>query len=205
MRRLIPVFVVLAAAVACSSSSGPGGGPPPVPDSKLHIVAQGPSAKLLVATQDSFWAKVGDGRGMKLFYQGATPQDSGEEFLRFEVSGDGLYKKPSDSLFLPGDSILIKVTVVDPQKLLFDFQPTGLRFSPDHPARLKVKYRHSDHDFNGDGVEDSMDAEIETDSLDLWRREPPDTLWFRQGAVKFELEEELDANISSFSQYAVAW
>jgi hypothetical protein len=196
---------VLAGALAlllasCGENTGPAG----VPDSQLNIVRQDALAPPLFNTEASFWAKVGDGREVRLFYQGATPSDTGEEYLRFEVPGDGLYRKPDGSPFVTGDSILITVTVLDLTRFHFAFAPSGLRFSPEHPARLKVEYFNAEHDFNGDGVEDPDDAAIET-MLDLWRRTGPGALWFKIGAVKFEALDELDANIFSFTEHAVAW
>ena len=197
-----PSLVVIAAALilACSDSAGPGG----VPNPDLHIVQQDTLARPLVAMRDSFWAKVGDGRELHLYYQGATPADTGEEFLRFEVAGDALLRKPDGSLFQAGDSILITVTVVDSSHFHFQFEPSGLRFNPDHPARLKIEYVHADHDFNDDGVLDSTDNAIEH-ILDMWRREGPAAAWFRVGSVKFEELDEIDANILSFTEYALAW
>lgn len=199
MRRLV---WVLAAGLfaACTDNNGPGG----VPAAQLHIVLQDSAAPPLVTPTDSFWAKVGDGRELRMFYQGASPADSGEEFLRFEVPGDGLYRKPDGSPFQAGDSVLITVTVVDPSRFEFHFEPAGLLFSPDHPARLKLSYLNGDKDFNGDGVEDSTDASIETE-LDLWYQQTAGALWYRVGSVKFENLDEIDANILSFSQYALAW
>jgi hypothetical protein len=192
------VFVAAAAAVlACNDNVGPGG----VPHAQLHIVRQDTLAPPLVATKDSFWAKVSDGRELHFNYQGATPADTGEEFLRFEVPGDGLLRKPDGSAFQTGDSILITITIVDPTRFLFQFEPAGLQFSPDHPARLKVRYLQAEHDFNEDGVEDSADSTIEH-VLDMWRREGPTADWFRIGSVKFEDLDEIAANIRSFTEYA---
>lgn len=201
MRRSTVMAGALALVLlGCGDNTGPAG----VPDAQLHIVRQDTLAPPLVSTTASFWAKVGDGRELHLNYQGATPADTGEEFLRFEVPGDGLYRKPDGSAFAPGDSILITVTVLDPTRFLFQFEPSGLRFSPEHPARLKVEYFDGEHDFNEDGVEDSADAHIES-LLDLWERSGPGAPWFRLGAVKFEEFDELDANIFSFTEHAVAW
>jgi hypothetical protein len=186
--------------LGCGDNTGPAG----VPDAQLTIVRQDTLAPPLLTTQASFWAKVGDGREIRLFYQGAAPGDTGDEYLRFEVPGDGLYRKPDGSAFQPGDSILITITVFDPTRFHYQFEPSGLRFSPEHPARLKVRYFNGEHDFNGDGVEDADDAAIET-VLDLWRRTGPGALWFKVGAVKFEELDELDANIQSFSDYSIAW
>jgi len=186
--------------LACGDSTGPAG----VPDSQLHIVVQDPLAPPLYAQQDTFWAHVGQGRELRMYYQGATPTQTGDEFLRFEVPGSGLLRKPDGSLFQPTDSILITITVVDPAKFLFQFEPTGLVFNPDQPARLKALYVHANHDFNGDGVVDARDTAIES-VLDLWKRESPTAPWSKIGAVNFEALDELDANIFSFTSYAIAW
>lgn len=199
MRRVLWI-AGLVVAVACSDSNGPSG----VPDARLSFVRQDTLSPPLLAARDSFWAKVSDGRELKLFYQGAQPGDTGEEFLRFEVPGDGLLRRPNGAAFGPNDSILITVTAVDPARFIFDFQPAGLRFNPAHPARLRVRYLLSEKDFDGDGDEDAADDEIEN-LLDLWYRQAPGALWFKVGSVKFEDLDEIDANIVTFSQYAVAW
>lgn len=197
-RRILTLAAV--AALACADNTGPGG----VPNSELHVLRQDSLAPPLVTNAASFWAKVGDGRELHLNYQGATPADTGEEFLRFEVPGDGLMRKPDGSAFQTGDSILITVTVIDAARFHFQFEPSGLVFNPEHPARLKVRYFDADRDYDDDGDVDSTDADLEH-VLDLWRREGPTAAWFRVGAVKFEELDELAANILSFSEYAVAW
>jgi len=199
MKRTLWLLAGVAVA-ACGENTGPGG----VPDARLNIVLQDTLSPPLLASRDSFWAKVSDGRELKLFYQGALPGDSGEEFLRFEVPGDGLYRRPDGTLFQAGDSILITVTVVDPSRFLFAFEPAGLQFDPAHPARLRLRYLNGEKDFNSDGVEDSTDVEIEGE-LDLWTRTAPGALWFKLGGVKFEDLDEIDANVRTFSQFAVAW
>jgi len=198
--KLILWLLAAGMLAGCAENAGPGGRP----DIQLNIVRQDTLAPPLLALRDSFYAKVNEGREMRLFYQGAAPGDSGAEFLRFEVPGDGLYRKPDGSAFQPGDSILVTVTVVDAARFLFDFAPAGLRFDPAHPAHMRVSYSNGDQDFNGDGVEDSTDSEIEHE-IDLWYRATPGALWYSTGAVKFELSDEIDANILTFSQYAVAW
>lgn len=200
MRRL---FVLLSTItlVTCTDSAGPDG----VPDSQLQKVRQDSSAPPLLTMEASFWAKLGDGREIRLHYQGETSADTGAEYLRFEVPGNGLLRRPDGSAFQLGDSVLITVTVIDSVRFLYRFEPSGLQFNPSQPARLKVRYFHGDHDFNEDGVEDAADAEIESTRLDLWRRSGPGALWFKIGTVKFEELDELDANILSFSEHAVAW
>jgi hypothetical protein len=197
--RLITVLGAVAA-LACGDNTGPGGRP----DAELNIIRQDSLAPPLLTTQASVWAKVGDGRELHLNYQGATPADTGEEFLRFEIPGDALLRKPDGSAFQPGDSILITITVVDSAFFHFQFQPTGLVFNPEHAARLRVRYLEADHDFDDDGDIDPADDGIEH-MIDLWHRTGTGAPWFRVGSVKFEHLDELDANILSFSEYAVAW
>ena len=202
MRRVILGLAILAA-TACSSDTGPNS-PPPVATDQLHFVIQDSvTAPPLYTDTASFWAKVGDGRELHLYYQDAVG-GPGEEFLRFEVPGDGLSRKPDGTGFNAGDSILISVRVLDPKKFVFDFQPTGLQFNQNDPARLKLEYDQADHDYDHDGSITATDSVIQR-KLDLWRNEPPDTLWFKLNAVNFESSEELDANVYSFTVHAVAW
>ncbi|HEU5261091.1 MAG TPA: hypothetical protein VFU41_06660 [Gemmatimonadales bacterium] len=205
MRRLFFGLVVLALAIACGESSGPAT-PPPRPTARLHFLVQDPNAPPLLTDTASFYAKLGEGREVRMHYQGAAPGQIGEEFLRFEVPDEGLYRRPDGSLFQVGDSILITILIPDLTKFSFEFEPSGLQFNPSKPARLRLKYLHGDHDFDNDGVEgDPDDVEIESDSIDVWRRQPPDTLWFRLGALKLESADELYAEILHFTDHAIAW
>lgn len=189
----------LAVLVACATADGP---PTPVPTARLHFVLQDTTYHLL-ADSASFYAKVGEDRRVELFYHGYS-SDTGEAFLRLEVHAASLLKRPDGSAFQPGDSILITVTVPDTNVFDFVFSPTGLQFNPADPARLHIEYNYSDHDFNGDGQHTAEDDHAKS-LLNVWRREPPDTLWTVQGAVNSEEFEELEAAILSFSHYAVAW
>jgi hypothetical protein len=192
-------IAAIAVLVACSSVDGP---PPPVPTSQLHFVLQD-SLYHLLADSASFYAKVGEDRRVELFYRGYS-SDTGEAFLQFEVHAASLLKRPDGSAFGPGDSILITVTVPDTNKFDFVFSPSGLQFNPADPARLHIEYNYSNHDYNGDGQHTTEDDRAKT-LLNIWRREPPDTLWTSAGATNSEEFEELETAILSFSHYAVAW
>jgi len=199
MRRLLLTLSALLL-LGCADNTGPA----TRDDDQLNIVRQSATAPALLVTRDSFYAKVGAGREKRIYYADVVPGDSGEEFLRFEVPGDGLLRHPDGHLFAPGDSILITITIVDATRFLFTFEPSGLLFNPNDPARLKVRYVNSDKDFNDDGVENEVDSVIESE-LDLWHRQTATSPWFKNGSVKFEELDELSANIRSFSQYALAW
>jgi hypothetical protein len=120
------------------------------------------------------------------------------------VHAASLLKRPDGSSFQPGDSILITVSVPDTNRFDFVFSPSGLQFNPADPARLHIEYNYSNHDFNGDGQHDAEDDHARS-LLNVWLREPPDTLWTSQGASNSEEFEELESAILSFSHYAVAW
>lgn len=197
MRRT--TLLALAAIVACSTTVGPRA---PVPTSRLHFVLQD-TAYHLLADSASFYAKVGEDRRVELFYRGVTG-DTGEAFLQFEVHAASLSKRPDGSAFHAGDSILITVTVPDTTRFDFVFSPSGLQFNSADPARLLIEYNYANHDFDGDGQITAQDDQAES-QLNVWRREPPDTLWTSQGATNALQFEELEAAILSFSHYAVAW
>src|SRR5881409_89393 len=115
MRRFL-LICSAAALLSCTESTAPG-----VPNAQLHIVQQDPAASPLDSTVARFWAKVGDGREIRIAYQPPTDED----FLRFEVPGDALLRKPDGSAFQAGDSILITLTVVDPSRFSVRFEPAG--------------------------------------------------------------------------------
>jgi hypothetical protein len=192
-------FAALAVLVACSTTDGP---PNPVPTAQLHFVQQD-SAYHLLNDSASFYAKAGADRRLELFYRGYS-SDTGEALLTLEVRASSLLKRPDGSPFQLGDSILITVSVPDTNTFDFVFSPAGLQFNPSDPARLRIEYNYANHDFNGDGHLDTEDDHARS-LLNVWRREPPDTLWSNQGASNSEEFEEMEAAILSFSHYAVAW
>ena len=202
MRRL--QWLMLAAVVGCTDATT---SPPPVtttPTSQLHIVAQDTAAPALLSDSVSFYAVAGQGRQVKMYYQGAAPGDTGETLLEFEVPGDGLLKKPDGTSFQAGDSILITISVATPGRFEFTFGPTGLLFNPASPARLKIEYGHCDHDFNDDGHIDPADSTTQT-LLDVWRRQAGDTVWTKLGGVNLDEDNEVSVNVLHFTQYALAW
>jgi len=192
-------FTALLVAVACTTVDGP---LTPVPTAQLHFVRQDPAYHLL-GDSASFYAKAGADRRLELFYRGSSG-DTGETMLTLEVRASSLLKHPDGSPFQLGDSILITVTIPDTTTFDFVFSPAGLQFNPSDPARLRIEYNYANHDYNDDGHYDSEDDRVQS-LLNVWRREPPDTLWTNQGASNSEAFQELEAALLSFSHYAVAW
>ena len=119
-----------------------------------------------------------------------------------------LFRRPDGSLFGPGDSVFISIKVINPDELLFEFTPAGLKFNPAIPAELSLDYDSAGFtipgDYDGDGDDDIDDSEIETE-LAIWKQEAPGLLFSRlTGFIEFELDE-VEVKIHSFTRYALAY
>jgi hypothetical protein len=203
MRRARFLPLILAAAVAaCSDAGAPntGGVKPPGELTIIQLPAASPPIWNPVA---SFYAKKGTDRELRIYFQDAVG-GPGEEYLRLRVDAGSLYKRPDGTLFQVGDSILITVTVVDPQQIFFDFQPSGLTFSSAVPAQLKIEYAETGGDLDDDGDVDTDDDAIEQ-VIDLWRQEQAGGDFVKLGAVKIEELDEIEADILGFTRYAIAY
>lgn len=162
------------------------------------------AAPALDASPVSFWAYTDqDGRG-EIRYAATGDEQQGEKFLELRVPKGALLRRPDGSAFAATDSILITMQVVDPQRLIVDFEPAGLRFDPAQPALLRMEFGEADGDFNGDGVIDQRDAQIET-QLGIWRREQSTQPWTRLTSAVSEELHEVSASISGFTNYAIAY
>jgi hypothetical protein len=199
------LLAVLAGAVwSCSDSTTSGSGDDDSrPDGELNVVPVAPTSAPLLNASDSFYAKQGENREVRIFFQGAGGGE-GEEYLRLRIDAQTLLARPDGTPILPGDSVLIHVSVVDPTRMLFDLEPSGLQFNPAQPAELKIHYDHAGGDFNDDGVVDGTDASIEN-TLAIWRQEHPGDPFVRLGSV-LEVElEEVNVALTGFSRYALAY
>ena len=189
--------------LGCSSTTTE----PPPPDIRdpaaLNILQLAQNAPPLWNSQASFYAIRGEDREARLFFQDAVG-GQGEEYLRLKIPDSSLLTRPDGTPFVVGDSILITVTVVDVQQILFDLQPSGLRFDPDKPAELEIKYQEADDDYDQDGDVDGEDDDIETE-LAIWRQEVVGGVFERLGSVKFEDLKEVDVELTGFTRYAIAY
>jgi hypothetical protein len=193
--------VLLAGTTACSDSAGPGDTTrPPL---ELNVVRLAPTSPPLFNAADSFYAVQGEDREVRLSFQDVIGGE-GEEFLRLRVRPGSLLARPDGSPILPGDSVLITVRIVDPTKILFEMEPSGLTFSAAEPAELKIHYDHGDHDFNEDGTVNILDDDIKA-QLAIWRQESLTDLFVKLGSVNVEDLEEINADILGFTRYAIAY
>ncbi|HEU5304171.1 MAG TPA: hypothetical protein VFU40_05955 [Gemmatimonadales bacterium] len=205
MRRprppLLLVAALLAGAGACSDSVSPND--TTRPPEALNVIRVDETSLPLFNPADSFYAKKGEDRELRIYFQDDVG-GQGEEFLRLRVDAPTLQARPDGTPFLAGDSILITVRVVDPMQVLVEMEPTGLTFDPVVPAQLKIHYNHADHDFNEDGAVDIADDLIKS-QLAIWRQETLTDPFVRLGSVNVEELEEIDADILSFTRYAIAY
>jgi len=163
-----------------------------------------PTAPPLVTQRDSFYAKVGEDRELRMYFRPRPLENDSTEFLRFRVDAGALSRRPDGSSFAVNDSILITITMIDLSRLILDFQPSGLRFNPQRPAQLKIRYENADHDFDEDGDEDDGDLRLEG-TFNIWRRENATQPWFPLGSIRHLEIDEVEADILGFTNHALAY
>lgn len=173
--------------------------------SELNFLRPAADAPEFADTTVTFWAKRGSDREVRVRYAPVPGSTETEEFLRFTVPAEALERYPDGRPIAVGDSVFITVRIADFARLIVDFQPSGLRFSAEHPARLHIEYDHADDDLDGDGDVDDDDSRAET-MLSLWRQEAPGQPWFRVTASQLEIDlDSVEADLTSFSGYALAY
>ncbi len=185
--------------VTCSDGTSP---PETRDTNELRFLRAASNAPPFAETQVTFIAKRGEDREVRIRYQVASGEF--EEFVRFRVRPDALLTYPDGRPFGPGDEVEITVRIIDLNRLIVEFQPSGLRFNPSRPAELTFKYNHTDPDRDGDGDVDANDAQIES-LLSIWRQEAPGQPWTKLvSKVEFEIDE-IEADIVGFTGYAFAY
>jgi len=197
---LTPMLLTLSAlGLGCADATGPA----ERQADDLNILRLAVDAPPLVATEVTFWAKRGEDREGRLYFQ-ASGGGLGDEFMRLRVPSGALLARPDGSPILAGDSVLITLRAVDASRILFEFEPAGLQFSPADPAELKIEYDEADDDVDSDGDVDQEDAELET-QFAIWRQETPGAPFVRLGTALLEDLDEVEAELTGFSRYAIAY
>lgn len=185
----------------CSDSTGANA---VKPEDELNFLRPAPSAPPLVQTSVSFYAVRGQDRIGQLFFRPRPGHTDSSEFVKLDVDGRSLDRRPDGSPIAMGDSILITITVVDFSRLILDFQPSGLQFVASEPAELEIEYEEADDDINEDGVVDSGDAALRP-ILAIWRQENPGAAWTREPSSSSGSVDEVEADIQGFTRYAIAY
>jgi hypothetical protein len=203
------LFVTLAALVAATGAAAACGSDGTGPDNvksadELTFLRFAANAPDLAQTTVTFWAVKGEDRRGRLYYETPVGAADTAEFMTFRVRDESLLRYPNGALIAEGDSVLITITLLDPVTLAVNMQPAGLRFSPDEPAELKFEYDESDDDLDRDGDVDGEDSSAET-RIAIWRQELPGQPWVRLSSrVEISLDD-VEAEITSFTSYALAF
>jgi hypothetical protein len=201
-RRSVIRTWAAAAAVLLTLSCNDSTAPEVRPTEALNFLRPAPNAPQFADTTVRFIARRGQNSEVRIRYLVAP--DQFEEFVRFRVREDALLAYPDGRPFRDGDEVEITVRVVDFARLIVEFQPSGLKFNPQRPAELTFKYNHTHPDRDRDGDVDNNDAEIET-LLAIWRQESPGQPWVKLlSKVEISLDE-IEADITGFTGYALAY
>ena len=209
-RHVAPLAVCLALVTACTSEPVVGPGDLPslaegeAAGGKPRFLRPAPDAPPLAKTAASFYAVRGENRQVRIMYHARPGASDSTEFLRFEVPRQSLLRRPDGTLVAVGDSVLIRLTVIDTVRLIVRFEPGGLLFAPDEPARLSMSYAETDDDINGDGVVDALDDALES-LFQIWRQEKIGDVFEALASLLDKTREVVSASIPGFTNYAISY
>jgi hypothetical protein len=193
--------VLLGAIAGCSDDPS---GPITKTDANLNVVLQAPTAPSLAATTKSVLVTRGQNAELRLYYRPRAGSADSSEFLRLRFEDNTLLARPDGTPIAIGESVLVTATVPDPTKFLVTLEPSGLRFNPNDPADLKWKLGESEDDLDDDGDVDAADSTLFR-TLGIWRQETIGAPWTRL-ASRLEVQlNEIEAELTGFSNYVVAY
>lgn len=196
-------MMVLAACVLAACSDSTGTRIQQRNETDLVFLRAAADAPPLAALTASFWAVRGKDSELRMFFRPRPGEADSTEFLRFKVSNNTTLTLPGGIAVPLGDSVLITVLVVDPARFIVDFQPSGLLFR-NEPAELRMRYDEADDDLDDDGDVDGEDDDIEQ-RLRIWRQERLGDPWFQVTGVVSASLDEVEAEVSGFTRYAIAY
>ena len=205
-------LAALLGAVACQSElTVPSAAPPSTSTAKqastptrtprfLHPAPGAPG----IVTPVTFTFTKGIAGEALMLYQAAPGTADPTVFVRLKVGAKSLRARPDGSPIAPGERVEVTLTLVDPVALIVDFQPAGLRFDPREPAELRMSYTETDPDVNGDGTVNQQDARL-TRKFKIWREETITDPWTALPSDVFLGVHEVEAPVTGFTRYAVAY
>jgi hypothetical protein len=205
-RRAMALVLLVLAACTEAPIEPPAVLTPTDGDTSLVVNALAPAADApeIANPVVTFYAKVDEATEAYMYYRPRPGRADSVDFVRFRVPPGSLLEHPGGSPFAPGDSILITISLVDPERLLVRFEPSGLRFDPAKPADLKFSFLETDEDRNQDGAVDADDAAILA-LVDIWKRESVLAPWIRQTSVMTIGSHEIETDVFGFTDYIIAW
>ena len=200
MRLLSKVWLWTAALLALGACGGDGNGTGPTagttrPEGQLTFLQPGADAPDIANPVIEFDAVRGQDSEVFMYYHRRADRPDSTEFLRFRVDGRSLDRRPDGSAIADGESVRITITLVDPARLIVQFQPSGLRFVAGRPAELRIKYLEADDD-----VDDSTRRQFS-----IWRQETSTGPWESQPSTVLLSTSEVETVVTGFSNYAIAY
>lgn len=194
-RRLLFATAFVALTACGDSPSAPRRG-----TEDLNFLRLAENAPELAVTSITFTHVQGADSDERIYFVG---QPSDDEFLRFRIDDDTRVRRPNGQLLLAGESIDITIRIVDMDRLIFEFEPSGLRFEGE-PAELKLDFEAADDDLDDDGDVDDDDLAARR-ALSWWRQEAPGLPWFRMASFVWDDIDEIEADVFGFTNYVVAY
>jgi hypothetical protein len=179
-------------------------GPAEQPETQLNIVAVAPAAPEPAATTVSFYAFRNRRTEGRIGLSDRPGHGLGSEYLRLIIPRDALLAYPDGTPFATRDSVLVTIRVADPGRILFEMEPSGLRFDPSAMPELRIRYDVAEDDLDHNGHHDATDDSI-ANHLGIWRQEAPGDPFFRLESVVARNNHEVRANLTGFSRYAIAY
>lgn len=198
IRNGLAAMLLAVGLLACDRVLSPEEG---VEESELTFIQVDPGSPDLESDSVSFWAVRGQDREVEMRY--LSNEYGNGKCLLFRVPAAALLRDRAGRAFAMGDSVRITIKLVDPERFQFQFEPSGLRFDPAHPAQLEVRYRWADPDFNDDGVVDARDAR-DASRIRFWHQVSIGERWREIPTTLAADAIEARATVFRFSQYALA-
>jgi hypothetical protein len=172
-------------------------------EEELGALSIRPGAPPLERTDTSFYAVSGQQREVALYFTDGSG-GRGTIFFLLRIFPGSLAARPDGSAIVAGDSVLITVRALDPGRVLFDVQPSGLTFDPLEPPLMLLHYNEVDPDLDRDGDVDEADLDIER-RLAIWRQETPGGVFRRlESTVDLQLDG-VGTSLTGFSRYAISY
>ncbi len=180
------------------------GGPGSSSSTSINFLSPASNAPSLSLAPVSFYAVQGADRRVEIFYNPRPDQSSPSSLLRLRIRQNAQIVLPDGTSLAAGDSVQITINVLDPLKLIVQFQPSGLRFVGPNVAELRMSFLETNRDLNHDGVVDNLDRALER-TLSIYRQEGANDPFLRVSSIVSSGSSQVDSFIGGFTNYVIAY
>jgi len=199
------MIAALPAAFACGDEHKDAAGPTPAgePAGTPNVLTISPSQAAVWSPSVTFYAVKGKKRQASLYLR-APDGGISAELARLEIKSRSLVTGANGAPLAHGDSVLITLSLVNPDLLEFELLPRGLQFDQHHPARLRVDYGAANPDYTGDGHVDQSDDRAER-RIAVWRLTSLGETFTPLPTERGRTGKSVEADLPDFSRYAIAY